>query len=160
MYLSKINPAIKKSVRNGQIVWACGPITGALLLVLYNHIPFQKAILIVLFIGILASIPMYFLYPLYFKRCYLKNINRIYTSQEHKGVFGTHEMTLMDDSLIEKTEHNESKFSLKSLHKIITNNDKTYIFINPTSAYVIPKYSMINGNYDEFIKALKDQSTM
>ena len=155
-HVLKTNPLILKALRKGQVWWACGPLAGGLLLSIIKKMPPGESLLILLILGVALSLPMFFLYPLYFKIRNEKYINKLYEKDENKGVLGVHEMVVSDDYLEEITEHNDSKIQWDSISKIESIADYTFVYTGDITAYIIPHKNIISGNCMGFIEKLSE----
>ena len=155
-HLMKTSPLMLKTIRKGQLWWASGPLVGGTFLSIFKGIPLDAALIILLILGVAISLPMFFLYPLYFKNCNKKYILKVYKSGNNKGVLGVHEMIVSDECLIEKTEFNDSKIQWNSINKIDSTTDHTFIFTGDLTAYTIPHKNIISGDYAQFVEKLKE----
>jgi len=99
-------------------------------------------------------LPFYFLYPRYHKRKYRKEIKKLYSEGENKGIYGEHEYTIEEDGLLENTAVNQTKQSWNSIEKIVQHGENTYVFINSIQVHIFPKDSVVDGNYDSFINEI------
>ena len=154
-HLMKTSPLMLKAIRKGQLWWASGPIIGGVLLSLFKGIPPENALIILIALGAAFSVPMFYLYPLYFKSRNKNHMERQYKSDAIKGVIGVHEMTISRDFLNDKTEYSDGKVQWNSVRKVDSTPDHTFIMTGDITAYVIPKKGIISGDYDQFVEKLK-----
>ena len=154
-YLINTSPIACKTIRKGQLWWAGGPLVGGILLSFFKEISPENALIILAVLGVAVSLPMFFLYPLYFKWRNIEFMKTQYTSDAIKGVIGVHEMTISEGSLNDKTEFNDSSMTWDSVNKIDSTADHTFILTGDVTAYVIPRKGVKNGNYDQFVGKVK-----
>ena len=155
-YLIKTSPLLRKTIRRGQMWWACGPLVGGLVFSILKGSPSEQALLNLSILSIAISLPMYFLYPHYFKYRNNKQINKLYANNNYMEVLGGHEMKISDRHLTEVTEHNESEIQWGSVSKIETVADYTFIFTSDVSAYIVPHQKITEGNVFQFIETLNE----
>ena len=83
---------------------------------------------------------------------------RLVTNARHNdGVLGTHEMTIAEDHVIERTSVNETRFLWRSVPRV--EGDKDYIFLYQThqGAHVIPRRIFATQQEaQEFLELLRD----
>ncbi len=154
-HLVRNSQTMRRAMRSGQMLWAACPIGGVLFVILYNKAPFYKALVLIALIGIIVSVPFYFLYPLYFRWQHERYIRKINKEGKNRGVLGEHELSIEEDGIIEKTDVNENKLLWESVEHIASTENHTFIYISPIMAHVIPRLSVISGNYDDFVTELK-----
>ena len=157
-HLIKSSPLMIRAVRKGQAWWAMGPVVGGALLAAYKRVPLEKSGVILAAIFLILSVPMFFLYPIYFKFHSQRFIRKFYKSEKNKGAVGKHFFSVSDDALTDKTDYNNNTISWKSVDRIESTEDHTFIFTDELTAYIIPRHSILNGKYDEFVNKLMETS--
>ncbi len=154
-YYFENSETISKAVFKNQLVMGASPLVGGIFVAFINDMPLKPALIILAAVFVLISLPFYFLYPRYHKRKYRKEIKKLYSEGENKGIYGEHEYTIEEDGLLEKTAVNQTKQSWNSIEKIVQHEENTYVFINSIQAHIFPKASVVGGNYDSFINEIK-----
>ena len=71
-----------------------------------------------------------------------------------KGIIGEHILEQTDTELIERTSVNEMKTNIASLERIETSSEHAFIYISSIHAHVIPRLSVIEGDFDAFLHEL------
>ena len=134
--------------------WACGPLVGGLVFSILKGSSSEQALINLSMLSFAISLPMYFLYPHYFKYRNNKQINKLYENNMYKDVLGRHEMKVSDQYLTEVNEHNENEIQWSSISKIETVANHTFIFTTDVTAYIIPHNKIKEGNVFQFIEKL------
>lgn len=155
-YLIKTSPLILKTIRKGQMWWACGPLVGGLMFAMLRGYTPEKTLMVLSMLSVAMSLPMFLMYRRYFKFRNQKQIKKLYENDSYKGVIGTHEMTISDENLADKTEYSDSNIQWNSINKIATTADHTFIFTDDVSAYIIPHKKIKGSNASQFINKLND----
>lgn len=127
-HLVKKSQTMRRAMRSGQMLWAACPIGGVLFIILYNKAPFYKALVLIALIGIIVSVPFYFLYPLYFRWQHERYIRKINKEGKNRGVLGEHELSIVEDGIVEKTDVNENKLFM-GVYRADSVNRKSYIHL-------------------------------
>ncbi len=153
-YICEHSTAMKRIILKNRITMAISPLAGVMVLVYMKDIPFDPAIFIFAFMGIILSLPLFLYYPRYFKRATRKKMIKLYGKKKKKGVIGVHEISIVNDGIVEKTEYNETKQKWGSIENIVTFKGKTLIFIGAMQAHVVPEDSIIDGDYKTFVNEL------
>ena len=91
-----------------------------------------------------------------YNRRVISNLKRTYEEGNKTGGFDEHELQVTDSWIIEKNNTGESKTNWASIDKIVSEENHTFIFLNSLNAYIIPKDSIIEGNYGEFVQCAVD----
>jgi hypothetical protein len=155
-HLMKTSPLMLRAIRKGQMWWASGPLAGGFVVSILKVASPEKSIAILAILSVAVSLPMFLLYPHYFKYRNKKQIKELQKSDNYKGVLGAHEMTITDEYLAETTEYNGSKIPWNALNKIETVSDNTYVFTGELTAYIIPHKKIIDGDAAQFVTKLND----
>ncbi|MEA3362669.1 MAG: YcxB family protein [Thermodesulfobacteriota bacterium] len=153
-YLIKTSPLMLKTIRKGQMWWACGPLAGGLVLSILRGYSPEKTLLTLSLLSVAISLPMFLLYKHYFRYRNTKQIKSLYANGTYKSVLGTHEMTISDDCLLERSEDNNNTIQWDSINKIETTSDHTFIFTDEMTAYIIPQKKIVVGDFSKFINKL------
>jgi hypothetical protein len=81
-------------------------------------------------------------------------MRKILREGRNKSVVGEHELEILDEGLLERTEYNETKSSWAGIERVVSTPQYTFIYITSVSAHVIPRESVSEGDYDAFIQEL------
>ena len=155
-YLIKTSPLMLKTIRKGQMWWGGGPLAAGLILSILRGYSPEKTLTTLAALSIAISLPMFLMYKQYFKYRNKKHIKILYENDSYKGVLGTHEMTISDNYLAEKTEDNDSKIRWNSIDRIESISDYTFVFTDEITAYIIPHKKIVGDTATQFINKLND----
>ncbi|MDA3903578.1 MAG: YcxB family protein [Desulfuromusa sp.] len=155
-YLINASPLMLKTIRKGQMWWACGPLVGGLMFAMLRGYSPEKTLMVLSMLSVAMSLPMFFMYRRYFEYRNQKQIKTLYKNDSYKGVVGTHEMTISDESLTDKTEHSDSQIQWNLINKIATTADHTFIFTDDVTAYIIPHKKIKGSKVPQFLTKLDD----
>jgi hypothetical protein len=153
-YLFDTSPAIKKAFTKNRALISYSPILAAMVLGLVNE---QSPFNVMLLVGIAAvtiSLPAYYIYPMLVRKNLRKRIVKLYSEGQNNGIIGEHELEIDAGGLVEKTPLGEVRQEWDKIVNVISHNDRTYIFISEINAYILPKYSVVQGDYDAFVAEL------
>lgn len=156
----KTSPFMRKTVRKGQMWWASGPLLGGLAIAIFKSIPPERTLILLSVLALVLSMPMFFLYPPYFKRCTRKHAKSLCEGNSSQGVLGLHEIEITNECLIEKTQDSENKIQWKSLSRIESTSDYTFAYIGENTAHIIPKGNIVDGDYTQFVSKLNETYEM
>ena len=88
----------------------------------------------------------------------MKNaIKKQYQGEKARGILGEHELEIVADGLIERTEYTETKTAWALLDRVETTNGYTFLFTGPHKAYVVPHHAVIEGSLPAFLKAFGER---
>ena len=150
------SPLTQVAIRNGQMWWAAGPFIGGLVIAIFKNLPPEKTLATLAALSLVLSLPMFILYPSYYKMKTRKNIKNLFKEHDSQGVLGLHEIEITDDCFIEKKDGNENEIEWKSINKIVSTTDYTFAYIGETTAHIIPKDNIVSGDYAQFVDKLKE----
>jgi len=156
-YYYENSKIIKSAILKDRLVMTVSPLMGGLTVIFLKEMIFCLAIILISIILLLVSLPIYLLYPRFSKKKYRKGIKKFYSESENKGVLCEHEYTIKEDALLEKTEVNQTIQTWNSIKKVVQYKEDTYVFISSEQAYLFPKASVIEGDYDLFVEELKSK---
>jgi hypothetical protein len=141
------SPAIKRSKWTSILFVCVTIIIGSLVIPLDDEV--SRPIVIV------AAVVFAVLFAVIFNWRYLvaldRQARRIYREGNNKGAFGEHELEIDDDGLVERTEVNENRYAWRGVERIIETDSHAFIYISALLAHVIPRGSIVEGNFDAFI---------
>jgi len=83
-------------------------------------------------------------------------VKRLYGKGAHPGLIGTHKITVNDSGALEESEVGEHRVNWKGIVKVESSDTHAYIYIGAAQAHVIPKASLIEGDYDAFVVQSKE----
>jgi len=142
------------SMRKKKIVGSLiGPF---IILAIATHDAVKEHSLSVFIFGLILSCCLFFFLRWFFTRQIRTTVKKLHGEHPNKGMLGEHELEIDADGLIEKTEVNETKIKWGGIERIETTLEYTFIFIGAAMAYVIPKSSVLERQYDEFIEAARE----
>lgn len=143
-----------KTIRKGQMWWAGGPLVAGLMLSVLMGYSSEKTLTTLAVLSVAISLPMFLMYKQYFKYRNKKHIKILYENGDYKGVLGTHEMSITDDFLIEKSAENNNKILWDSIKRVVTIADHTFVFTDEVTAYIIPHKKITGTSSSQFINEL------
>ena len=152
----KTSPFMQKTIRKGQMWWAAGPLIGGLAIAIFKNLSPEKTLATLSALSLVLSMPMFFLFPAYFKMKTRKNIESLFKENGSQGVLGLHDIEITDDGLIETSECSENEIQFESIGKIVSTADYTFAYIDENTAHIIPKKNIVNGDYAQFVDKLNE----
>ena len=75
--------------------------------------------------------------------------------QKDLGILGQHVLEIRDEGLVERTEFNESLHRWPSIYRILSHPGYLYIYVNATSAHMVPKRSFSPEELNSFETSLR-----
>lgn len=85
-------------------------------------------------------------------------VKRCYGNGAHPGLVGPHKMTVSDRGILEESNVGEHRVNWDGIIKVETSDTHTFIYIGAIHAHVIPRASVMEGNYDTFVAQAKEWS--
>ncbi len=140
----------KKNIRRGQIASSVWPVIIFLALSIYFRDP------VAVIIGIILAGLGWVAYPHIYKKQVKKNI--LAMINESKGRVGTGEFKLIvnDTTLDVDNKYFKASFSWDAVEKIDILSDRSYVYLGQGIGLIIPRASVVEGNYGKFVDALKE----
>ena len=83
-----------------------------------------------------------------------KHLRKMLSEGGGKGIVCHHELELVGDGFIERTEVNETKTTWEGIEGIESTEEYTFIYTGAMQAYTIPKAGVVEGDYEEFVAEL------
>ncbi|MDY6898800.1 MAG: YcxB family protein, partial [Cyanobacteriota bacterium] len=83
-----------------------------------------------------------------------RNAKKMLREGSGKGIIGEHILELTNTEIIERTNFNEMKTNIASLERVETSSVHAFIYISSIHAHVIPRSSIIEGNFEAFLQEL------
>ena len=100
--------------------------------------------------AVLVSIGM----PGRYARVIERQVRRLYGNGAFHETFGPWELELTATHLLKRSEANESSTRLSALGQVAVTDDYTFIYASPVTAFVIPRHSVIAGEFERFSEAV------
>ena len=97
--------------------------------------------------------------PFYHKKKYFKKVIETFANEKHDNLFGTHELIIEGNLIIDTIENGQNKTELSKVEHTETVENYTFIFIDSAMAYLIPEKNIIDGDYQGFINYLKEKKS-
>ncbi len=95
------------------------------------------------------------IFPVIMRRSLKRQVAELYREGGEKGVLGMHELLVSDQWLTERTDYNEQRSSWESIGRIGSSDDRTFIYVSPLTAHVIPRERVQEGDYDAFVREVR-----
>ena len=95
------------------------------------------------------------IYPRTFRSTLRRQVLKLVAEGQNKGTIGEHTLQIEPDGLVEISPFNQSKFLWSGIERVACTDTHAFIYISALVAHVVPRASIVSGNFDEFIKTLK-----
>ena len=82
---------------------------------------------------------------------------KIFSEGRNASLLGDHTATLADDGLLIRSAVSESKYLWAGIEKVVSTDTHTLIYVGSISNFVLPRNAILEGNYNEFVKALQER---
>lgn len=89
-----------------------------------------------------------------------KRIRRLYAEGKNKGLIGPHELEITEQDLVERTQVGERHTQWSAIDGVSTTPGHTFIFLSALEAHVIPRTTILDGNYEDFVNEVKKRTTV
>ena len=140
----------------GAIVWGVAATCG--LIAVTTTLVGKEAALGILLLAIVPFVLVFgMLYRLGFRPNTQNTIRRLYEKSLPREATGPHEMELVEDGLVERTPYSERWTPLQDIQQISSDGGRTFIYIGPATAYVIPNVAVSEGDVEAFTKAVRQR---
>ncbi len=96
--------------------------------------------------------------PSFHKKKYLNKVTESFEDEKYQNLFGTHELTVEENILIDTIESGQNSTDISQIEHIEITDDHTFIFIDSAMAYLIPENNISDGDYQNFINILKEKN--
>ena len=80
-----------------------------------------------------------------------------YGSDQYKNLFGEHSLSFDDSGMTDTKDIGINNTPWEKIEHMEVTENHTYIFIDQSLAFIIPKNSITDGDYVSFITALKEK---
>jgi hypothetical protein len=105
-------------------------------------------------LGILAILSAIF-YPFIHQKRIQRYIDRVVESRSKPEIFANRLFCITSEGLEEKSEYAQSKVQWHLVDGVDVTLDNTFISIQGVYSVIIPKASVRNGNYEEFVEVVQ-----
>ena len=153
-YLFDNSKTLQKAFTKNRSMICFSPMLAAMILSLVNELSPLNFLILAGIVAITISLPAYYVYPMFVRKNLRKRIVKMYAEGQNNGIIGEHELQIDTDGLVEKTPMGEVRQGWDMIKNIVSYNNRTYIFISDTNAYILPKDSTLQGDYDTFVAEL------
>jgi|GEM_PF-3280361 len=150
-YLFDHSKTIQKAFTKNRSMLSFSPLLAAMILSIVNELSPLNFLMLVGAVAVTISLPAYYYYPLFVRKNLRKRIVKMYAEGQNNGIIGEHELQIDVDGLVEKTQIGEVRQEWDKIKNVVSHNNRTYIFISDINAYILPKDSTIQGDYDNFV---------
>jgi hypothetical protein len=86
-----------------------------------------------------------------------KQAKKLIAEGKNDGMLGTHQLTIEENALCEKTDVNETRHAWSAIDRVEETEDHAFIYISSIQAHVIPKHQISQGDYDSFIANVRQR---
>jgi hypothetical protein len=108
------------------------------------------------FVGALAVVgwPLYYAWRAPMR--YRAQVRRMYREGNHKDVLGRRALTASPDRLTARSGQEEAQYPWAEIRRVISIPGYTFVYNTEASAYVIPHRRLESGDYDTFVRAVRE----
>lgn len=153
-YLFDNSKPIQKAFTKNRAMVSYSPVLAAIVLGLVNELPPGNMFMLIGIVALTVSLPAYYFFPMFIRKNLRKRIVKMYAEGQNNGIIGEHELQIDADGLVEKTPLGEVRQGWDTIKDIVSHNNRTYIFISDTNAYILPQQSVVQGDYNAFVAEL------
>lgn len=108
----------------------------------------------VLIHGLVVALLFYVFFTYSYYSSIKRNAKRMLREGSGKGIIGEHILERTDTEIVERTNFNEMKNNIASLERIGASSEHAFIYISSIHAHVIPRSSIIEGDFEGFLQEL------
>ena len=98
--------------------------------------------------------------PSRFRKQIRKAAERCYKEGENKGTIGIHSLEILDTELLETNPAGNQTIKWSGIERVVSTPTHGYIYVSSNAAHVVPRASVTEGDYDAFMAAVLDRSTI
>ncbi len=91
------------------------------------------------------------------KRTVPNLLKKMLKGENSRGAIGAHELEILPDGLIDRTEYKETKFAWALFDHIETDAEHTFLHFGRLNVIAIPRHAVTEGSLPAFIKTLGEQ---
>jgi hypothetical protein len=117
--------------------------------ILNTYIPF--------ILGAIITLVWVFIWPAMQKNSYHRRQIALYAESKNAASLGKKVMEFDDDILTERSGLHWSKTKLPAIERIDITKTHTFLFHGTFQAFVIPKATVVKGDYDAFVARVSDR---
>ena len=118
----------------------------------FSIIPFEYS----LAVFVLFYLYWVMFYPKRLRKIVSKRISNMLNQGGKNSVTGTHNLTISEDGIVDKSEHAEASTQFKAIDNIVEDKEHIYIYASTNSAHIIPARIFVNdaekNNFLVFLK--------
>lgn len=129
------------------------PLSLMLVLILSRRVSLIASLMIGLLVAGWAAFTYYRKFPAAIE----KSTRRFLKQGNNQGLFGTHELEIEDEWLVERTDVNASRQAWKAIERIVETDEYVFIYLSAVSAHVIPKPAVTSGDLAAFVTRVKEK---
>lgn len=144
-----------RTLRRSQILINLSKAIVFFMLIVLNAIIYNSTAL--LLIGAVASTIYFYVEMRDSKKSYLRQVEKIYRECEDVDILGNQEVELGASSLSIFKSLSSSKISYSAILSVQTDDHYAFIYLSSLFAIVIPRFKLIEGDFDKFIFELNHQ---
>jgi len=93
-------------------------------------------------------------YPVFYRWAIKRNVRKMYSESQSKGLLGEHTTIIDADGVREKSEVAESRMAWSGIERIEDDGHSVYLYIGPLQAYIIPKRAFRTRDDEETLLQL------
>lgn len=93
-------------------------------------------------------------FPVWTRYASEKIVRRLYAEGSVERAFGTCELELADEGIIERTVFSQRYTAWPGIERVVSTEDHTFIYLNAAEAHILPWRAVTEGNYEAFVSAL------
>jgi hypothetical protein len=151
-------PEMKRKLSIMRNVWAFTPLVAISAIMFVEQATPSKTAIVISLVAFCVSTPIYFLQPVFFRWSTSRQLRKIYSEPQNQALLGEHEMEIVGNELVERSGTTENRFQLKSIEKVLTSGDHTYVYTSGAQAHIVPKVRVTEGDYDAFVRKLRKKT--
>lgn len=121
--------------------------------VIYDYI--QQQSLVSVISGVIAAAIAITILSLLTKSPYKKGIRRLLREGRNTSILGRHELEVTETGITEHTEQISTTIAWKGIERIVSTDSHVFVYLSSTSACIIPRDSIIEGDYEMCLEELR-----
>jgi hypothetical protein len=86
-------------------------------------------------------------------------VQRLLREGANKTTFGTKELEIADAGLVGRSSYVDETIAWQAVERVAENKNYAFIYISATTALVIPRAKVTEGDCDSFVEAVKQKLT-
>lgn len=157
-YFYEHSPVIQNQMKTGRVVLFIAVLLFAFITVLMtlggNCVQLSPLIKGLLYAAIVLGVAVVIVYFAH-KKIYLWSSRKMLRSGKNKGIFGPQSMEITDTGLKLNRPGGESTTYWNGIERVETTEIAAYIYISSMAAYIVPRASVTEGNFDSFLAEIR-----